>query len=108
MGDRLPREGIADQIGQSISGETAPADRWQTGGLKMVISMHNTVLTDIQFSHSLQCPLGGGFWVYAPDVGHVTNCTEDGRPVCTCTPRAHLQFEDGTQIVVSVGSFSTI
>jgi hypothetical protein len=61
-------------------------------------SIFNTVLTDVAISHTFRCPLGGGFWVYAPEVGAVANCTEDGVPICTCTPLVHLNFEDGTEI----------
>jgi hypothetical protein len=38
------------------------------------ISMHGTKLTDIYLSHSMKCPLGGGFWVYAPEQGHIAGC----------------------------------
>jgi hypothetical protein len=66
----------------------------------MTIIVANTVLANISLSHSLQCPLGGGFWT---TVSGAANCTDDDQPLCTCTPTLHLKFEDGTVIDVSVG-----
>jgi hypothetical protein len=68
----------------------------------MYFHIIDTVLTDISLSHSLKCPLGGGFWVYAPEHGALYGCTDDGQPICLCGPSACLTFADGTVIQTNV------
>lgn len=38
----------------------------------------------LETGHTLQCPLGGGPWIFLPEWGAASGCDDQGNPVCTC------------------------
>lgn len=47
-------------------------------------------------SHSVNCPLNGGFWVFGEEAS--SGCDDKGNPICTCVSCATLSFKDGSVI----------
>jgi hypothetical protein len=61
-------------------------------------------VTTVSMSHSLKCPLGGGFWIYSPEHRLVDGCTEGGIPLCQCGGGTiQLTFADGTSVSIRDG-----